>query len=48
MYFKIFENGVEINRIVSSLEFVKFYCEGNGFTYEEYNNKQNDESGEIE
>ena len=34
MIFKIFENGVEINRIESSLEFCEEYCASNGYTYE--------------
>ena len=35
MRFKIFDNGIEINRIASSLEFCQDYCSANGYTYEE-------------
>lgn len=35
-YFKIFQDGIEINHIVADDEFVNKYCESNGYTYEEY------------
>ena len=34
MRYKIFENGVEINTIVSSPSFVSAYCQENGYTFE--------------
>lgn len=35
MRYKIFENGAEINTIVSDAAFVESYCAKNGYTYEE-------------
>lgn len=35
MNYIIYENGIEINRIVASETFVKSYCEENGYTYEQ-------------
>ncbi len=34
MNYIIYENGIEINRIVASETFVKSYCEENGYTYD--------------
>ena len=34
MYYKIFNNGELINTIYSREDFVKTYCERNGYTYE--------------
>lgn len=34
MIYKIFEDGEVINTIVASEDFVKTYCEENGYTYE--------------
>ena len=34
MYYRIFETGEEINTIAASEEFVKYYCEKHGYTYE--------------
>lgn len=34
--YKIFENGIEINRIVADEEFVVSYCQSKGYTYETY------------
>ena len=33
MYYEIYENGELINTVVGSVEFVKAYCEKNGYTY---------------
>lgn len=34
MTYKIFKNGIEINRIVADEDFVKEYTERHGYTYE--------------
>ena len=35
MNYIIYENSIEINRIVASETFAKSYCEENGYTYEQ-------------
>lgn len=36
MVYKITKSGEEINRIVASEDFVKAYCDENGWAFEEY------------
>lgn len=48
MRFKIFSEGIEINRIVSDEDFCKKYCEENEYTYEKIPEPEPEQSQETE